>query len=34
MIEGANSPKLEFFDVVASIEFGLAQLSDVLDQSN
>jgi hypothetical protein len=31
--EGANPPKMEFFDVVARLEFGQARLSDTLDQS-
>jgi hypothetical protein len=31
--EGANPLKMEFFDVVARLEFGLARLNDTLDQS-
>jgi hypothetical protein len=31
--EGANPPKIEFFSAVARLEPGLAQLSDVPNQS-
>jgi hypothetical protein len=31
--EGANPPKIEFFDVVARLEPDLVQLSDVPNQS-
>jgi hypothetical protein len=32
-IEGANPPKIKFFDAVARLEPGLAQLSDAPNQS-
>jgi hypothetical protein len=32
MAEGANSPKIEFFDAVAHLKPDLAELSYVLDQ--
>jgi hypothetical protein len=31
--EGANPPKIKFFDAVARLEPGLAQLSDAPNQS-
>jgi hypothetical protein len=31
--KGVNPLKMEFFDAVARLESGLAQLSDALDQS-
>jgi hypothetical protein len=31
--EGVNPPKIKFVDTVARLEPGLAQLSDVLNQS-
>jgi hypothetical protein len=31
--EGVNPPKIEFFDAVARLEPGLAQLSDAPNQS-
>jgi hypothetical protein len=32
-IEGVNSPKIKFFDAVARLEPGLAQLTDAPNQS-
>jgi hypothetical protein len=32
--KGVNPSKIKFFDAVASLEYGLAQLSDALDQSS
>jgi hypothetical protein len=31
-IEGANPPKIEFFDIVAHIEAGLAQFGNTFGQ--
>jgi hypothetical protein len=32
MTEGVNPPKIEFFNVVARLEAGLAQFADTLGQ--
>jgi hypothetical protein len=33
MTKGANSPKMKFFDAMASLETGLTEFSHTLDQS-